>query len=68
MVLTHLNQGVNYDRLVQRLGTSSGGAFFFNMERLRSWRLVVERAQGNLDTLQLHLAAGGCPWAPSLSR
>jgi ABC-type bacteriocin/lantibiotic exporter with double-glycine peptidase domain len=58
MVLLYLGERLNYDRLVQRLGTSSAGAFFFNLARLRSWRVAVEWAQGTLDLLQVQLAAG----------
>jgi len=58
MVLTYLGEKVAYDHLRQQLGTFSAGAFFFNVDRLRSWRLRVERDRGTLATLREHLDAG----------
>lgn len=58
MVLTHLGENVAYEPLRQRLGTFSAGAFFFNVDRVRSWWLRVERGRGTLETLRQHLDAG----------
>ena len=48
MVMTYLGERVNYQRLLQRLGTMQSGTPFPNLDRLRSWRLTVERSPGNL--------------------
>lgn len=58
MVLLDLGERVAYDQLVQRLGTSDVGAVFAHLDRLRSWRLTVERGRGTPETLRHHLTAG----------
>jgi ABC-type bacteriocin/lantibiotic exporter with double-glycine peptidase domain len=58
MVLSYWGERVDEGRLVRQLETSDAGAFFFNLDRLRSWRLVVERVRGDLELLQLQLEAG----------
>jgi ABC-type bacteriocin/lantibiotic exporter with double-glycine peptidase domain len=58
MVLTYLGEQVAYDQLVQRLGTSHVGTVFSHLDRLRSWRLTVERGRGTTEMLRQHLAAG----------
>lgn len=58
MVLTHLGQRVQYDRLRIQLHTSTAGTFFSNLDRLRSLRFAVKREQGSLDILRRHLATG----------
>jgi hypothetical protein len=58
MVLAYLGERVDEERLRQRLGTVTAGTFFFNVDRLRSWWLAVERDQGDRMTLEMWLAAG----------
>lgn len=58
MVLTALGEQVNYARLRQRLNITDSGAPFSNITRLRSWRITVELAQGQLTTLEARLTAG----------
>jgi ABC-type bacteriocin/lantibiotic exporter with double-glycine peptidase domain len=58
MVLLHLGVPAAYERLKQQLDVETSSAPFFYIDRLRSWRLVVERKQGTLATMQMHLAAG----------
>jgi len=58
MVMTYLGERVNYQRLLQRLGTTESGTPFPNIDRLRSWRLIIERSQGHLVTLRQRLATG----------
>lgn len=58
MVLTYWGERVVYEQLVQRLGTSTIGTVFAHLDRLRSWRLTVERGRGTTETLRQHLAAG----------
>ena len=58
MVLIYLGERVAYDQLVQRLGTSSIGTVFAHLDRLRSWRLTVERGRGTMEILRQHLTAG----------
>lgn len=53
-----LGERVVYEQLVQRLGTSTIGTVFAHLDRLRSWRLTVERGRGTTETLRQHLAAG----------
>ena len=60
MVLAHLGRRFFYPWLKWRLGTTDAGTFFANIDRLRSWRLRVERDTGNLDTLRAYLETG-CP-------
>lgn len=55
MVLAHIGEQVNYQRLLQRLGTTESGTPFPNVDRLRSWRLIIERSQGNWDILRQRL-------------
>jgi predicted double-glycine peptidase len=56
--MTYLGERVQYQRLKQRLGTTESGTPFPNIDRLRSWRLIIERSQGNLVTLRQRLATG----------
>jgi len=58
MVLTYWGERVVYDQLVQRLGTSNVGTVFAHLDRLRSWRLTIERGRGTIEILRHHLAAG----------
>jgi ABC-type bacteriocin/lantibiotic exporter with double-glycine peptidase domain len=58
MVLTYLGEHVAYAQLVQQLGTSDVGTVFSHLDRLRSWRLTVERGRGSTELLRQHLAAG----------
>ena len=58
MVLAYTGQRVSYERLRQKLGTSTTGTAFSNLDRLRSFRFTVQREQGNLATLRKYLEAG----------
>ncbi|MEZ4862545.1 MAG: cysteine peptidase family C39 domain-containing protein [Caldilineaceae bacterium] len=58
MVLTHLGETVDYPKLRHRLETTEIGTPFSHVDRLRSWRLQVERGHGDLSTLQHQLASG----------
>ncbi len=58
MVLTYLDEPVNYPRLLQRLDIMNSGTPFPNIVRLRSWRLTVELAQGQFVTLRQRLEKG----------
>lgn len=58
MGLTYLEAPVLYEQLKQLLDVETSSAPFFNIDRLRSWWLVVEHRQGNLEMVQAHLAAG----------
>lgn len=57
MVLTYLNQKVDYQLLRRQLGTTQLGTIFSNIQHIQSRRLVVEYGQGNLETLARHLGA-----------
>lgn len=57
MGLTYLRAPVAYDQLKRRLDVETSSAPFLNIDRLRSWWLVVERKQGDLATVHAHLAA-----------
>lgn len=58
MVLAYLGERVAYNRLVHRLGTTESGTFFAHLDRLRSWRLAIERAHGTLAIVQTQLETG----------
>lgn len=58
MVISDWGERVNYQRLVQQLGTTASGTPFPNIDRLHSWRLTVERAAGTLAILRQRLATG----------
>jgi len=58
MVMAHLGEQVDYERLRQRLGTTTTGTPFSHLERLRSWRFAVELGRGDLAQLGQHVTAG----------
>ena len=58
MILDYLGVPVNYNRLRHLLGTTKAGTPFHHLDRLRERGLFIERSQGTLTQLEMHLTTG----------
>jgi ABC-type bacteriocin/lantibiotic exporter with double-glycine peptidase domain len=58
MVLQYLYLPFDYDRLLNKLGTTGVGTPFSRIDWLEDWRLTVVRGEGGPDTAPVYLEAG----------